>query len=112
MKDSQVSFEAWFESFRPIQNPLNVYADPATIDAFMFKSAGPDVEVVKSILRSRPGAVWSVLKNNDAIELQSGFSTERISFYMITQAPLEGDALITVVDESVEFEHQRLIPIH
>lgn len=112
MNAQNVSFQEWFQSFRPIQNPLAVYASKKNIDAFMFRASGADLEVVKEILRSEPGAIWSVIKNDEAVEVQSGFEVEGVDFYVITEVPLIGEQAVWLLDEEVEFSKGERETLH
>lgn len=89
MKDVQLDYFDFFDTFKPMKNPLN---DNAPENGCMFETYGVELEFVVNYLRECPKQIWTVMTNdNGNICIGEGFHLVNRLGYLITEEKAEDD---------------------
>lgn len=85
-----MTYEEWFDIYRPIKNHLN---GNASFDGHMFETFGPELDFVRSC---RESTIWTYV-TGDADVITDGYHHVNRMGYFITEVP-------HALDESVEID--------
>jgi len=93
MAHRTMSFDEWFDEFRPIDNPYNP-------DSQMFETFGDEVEMVQN---ANPGAVWTLLDVDGKLIIGEGFHyVNRIGYYITEVVRTNETDTYEIIDEDAD----------
>jgi len=79
-----MSYDEFFDTFRPVKNKLDPHA-PA--DGYGFETYGAEWEAVQAAHARDPGTVWTVVDGEGTAWLSEGLHYVNRAFYFITRKP-------------------------
>ena len=85
-----MNYEQWFDTYRPIPNPLDANA---SMDGCMFETFGPEVEFVR---KADDHNVWTLLDCGGTAIVASGYHFVNRIGYFITQNPFTDDLEVSM----------------
>lgn len=102
-----MTFEQWWETFKPIKNPFDpdrggpYIADPDDYEpgGQLFEVSGDEMEYVRKIAETEPGRVWTLLDADGVQVIGNGLHFVNRQGYYVTEVAFNGEFLDIVVDE-------------
>lgn len=106
MTGKPMTFEAWWEYFKPLKNHLSDNCGGPFITSGhddeggrLFETYGDEMEYVRSIAKQDPGRVWTLLDVDGFQVIGSGLHFVNRVGYFVTEVAFEGAFLDVNVDD-------------
>lgn len=80
-----MTFEEWYEKYKPIKNWLRKDEDTETFETF-----GVEVGVVLGVNRFNEKQVWTLIDGDEGMWVTNGYHLVNRVGYFITEIPYEG----------------------
>ena len=84
MLDWEDELNAWDAKYRPIKNHITKNGDDK------FETYGEELEYVRSILKTEPNKVWTLIEGDQGLWITNGYHFVNRLNYFITEIPHEG----------------------
>lgn len=92
-----LSFDEWFEKFKPIINPDNTDSGLSINDDFyMFETYGDDLDKVVSTANTAPLTVWTWIEGDEGEFIVNDYHLVNRLGYFITEVPAEPDTFYEI----------------
>jgi hypothetical protein len=93
----RLSWQEWFEGFKPIRNPLSA-GDQSPFDGYMFETAGQDWAEVLRASGENPDTIWTVTEEGGQIWIAQGLHIANRLGHLLTECPWQ-PGVEYIVDE-------------
>ena len=92
----KLSYEDWFETYKPIKNELE--AD-APYDGCMFETYGEQLDFIRQRPESR---IWTLVDCDGKLYVTSGYHFVNRMGYFITELPFTEEFMEIAVDDEID----------
>jgi hypothetical protein len=105
MTDKPMTFEAWWEHFKPVKNAYREHAngpyvsDDGESNGRLFEKRSDEWEFVRSVADKEPGRVWTLIDCDGMQVVANGIHIVNSEGYFVTEVAFEGTFLDINVDD-------------
>lgn len=104
MKFRQMTFDEWWDEFKPVVNHL-VGPDKRSCDNRLFETFGAEDEYVRKVAGLEPQRVWTLLDCDGVQVIGDGWHWVNRVGYFVTEVPAsEGTDYEVMYDDGEDFE--------
>lgn len=99
-----MSFDDWWDKYRPTGNPVEQSGPTNDIECRMFETFGPDIETACKAANDRPQHVWTLVECDGKQYVLPGYRLMNRMGYYITEVACENESLEVELDDEADVD--------